>query len=193
MLAVLGIVTGVQLRTGLDDSAADTLWPLACDLVAEGVSPPQVWVAFGDPAGYWYASADHAWKGRRPTAAEVKVYWGVALGWKATAPAAGGPRRATPEAQAAAESAWNDVLQGVRRFNEYRNDELVASLDAVTRAALSAFGGVKRVRAMDVAREGQTLKRQFIGEYQSAAARLRGEGNASDQPSVREPRPAYAA
>lgn len=187
MLAMLGIVTGVQLRTGLDDSAAEPLWPLACDLTAEGVTPPQVWAIFGDGRGFWYASAEHAWKGRRPSVAEVKAYWAVGREWKPTAAAGGRPvARTTPEA----ESAWSAVLEGVRRFNEYRNEELMATLDAVTRAALSAFGGVKRIRSMDVARESAALKRQFIGEYQSAAARLRGEGGGPA--AVREPRPVYA-
>ena len=56
LLAMLGIVCGVQLRTGRDDSAADALWPLACDLAAEGVTAPALWRAFADPQGYWAAS-----------------------------------------------------------------------------------------------------------------------------------------
>jgi hypothetical protein len=188
MLTVLGIVCGVQLRTGRDDSAADPLWPLACDLAAEGVTPPQVWLWFAAPGGYWLASADHAWKGRRPTAAEVKAYWGAAREWK---PAAGASsRRAAPEAVAAAEAAWEAVLRGVRQFNDFRNAELEATLDATTRAALSAFGGIRRVRAMDVQRDATFLKRQFISEYQTAAGRLAG---ASSPSSTREPQPIYAA
>lgn len=191
MVAMLGIVCGVQLRTGRDETAADTLWPLACDLTAEGVTPPALWRAFADRAGYWHASEEHAWKRRRPTAAEVRAHWAVGLAWRAeTAEATGraGGGKYTP----AELDAWARVVKAAGRYGRQSRVADWPELDDAERRAVIRLGFIDfMTRRAD---DELLWRARFI----DALRRVRAETPAGDAPpptpaSLREPPPVYAA
>lgn len=185
MLAVLGIACGVQLRTGLDDSAADALWPLACDLAAEGVTPPQMWVAFADRAGYWWASEEHAWKKRPPTAGEARAKWRAGLEWRPSAtPAAASGSGKYSEAEL---SAWERLTAAANRHG--RNSRVAdwPELDEVEKRALLRLGFVD---FMNRQADDDLIWRK---RYVETLRRVQAEPPRPATPTMREPQPVYVA
>lgn len=173
MLNVLAMVCGENLTSGESTTLAEPLWRTAREWVNEGRTPPQVWARFGDPEGYWYASEDHGWKGKRPTVTDVGRKWTAAGGpWKKQGAARPAVAGAAPAPDEQIETAWENVARTISRYGRYRQTEIMEALDETTRAAVRAVG---LSRLMDVEPQDRSglrnIKRQFAGEYRDAARR----------------------
>lgn len=178
MLNVLALVCGENLTSGESTTLAEPLWRTAREWVDEGRTPPQLWARFGDPEGYWYASEDHGWKGKRPTVTDVGRKWRAAgESWArrtaGTPAAAGGAKEAA--ADDGSDGAWAAVMKAISRYGRYRQTEILDALDEITRAAVRA---VSLSRLMDVdpddGRGLRDTRRMFTAEYREQRRRLDG-------------------
>ena len=178
MLNVLALVCGENLTSGESTTLAEPLWRTAREWVDEGRTPPQLWARFGDPEGYWYASEDHGWKGKRPTVTDVGRKWRAAgESWArrtaGTPAAAGGAKEAA--ADDGSDGAWAAVMKAISRYGRYRQTEILDALDEITRAAVRAVG---LSRLMDVdpddGRGLRDTRRMFTAEYREQRRRLDG-------------------
>lgn len=180
MLNVLAMVCGENLTSGESTALAEPLWRTAREWVDEGRTPPQVWARFGDPDGYWYASEDHGWKNKRPTLTDVGRKWNAAgQPWARRAPSGvngsgGGPATKTAAADdGGIDGAWSATMRAIRQFGRYRQTEILAALDEITRATVRAVG---LGRLMDVdpddGRGVRDARRLFAAEYSEQRRRV---------------------
>lgn len=178
MLNMLALVCGENLTSGENTALAEPLWRTAREWVDEGRTPPQLWTRFGDPEGYWYASEDHGWKGKRPTVTDVGRKWRAAgEKWArrtaVTPTAVGGGRAVSPTADDGSDGAWATVMKAISRYGRYRQTEMLDALDEITRAAVRAVG---LSRLMDVdpddGRGLRDTRRMFTAEYREQRRRF---------------------
>lgn len=174
MLNVIAMVCGENLTSGDSTALAEPLWKTAREWVAEGRTPPQVWARFGDPEGYWYASEDHGWKGKRPTLTDVGRKWTAAAGpWRKHEAARPASQTAAANGQTSgADAAWDAAMQAVQKYGRYRMGEALESLDEMTRQTVKRVGVDKLLNCDPDNRfaVGQ-LRKTFTAEFNEQAAR----------------------
>lgn len=166
-------VTGLRARTargGWTRAFEEKHVPLARELAAAGVTPDQVRLWYGDPAGYWYAgdwrSHDAAGKPTMPGHWQIEETYHKAALW--TAAEARPELAQRPRGDSEGATQWEQVYTGLRRYGFRQYTKWRDGLDERAQRAVAAIGGsnLATTPEKDINPAGyNTARRRFLDLY----------------------------